>query len=253
MKYFELIFLWLFKYSKFEMISHFDTVYVAHFVFSCIGSCGVAPWWPFYDCLNVRFSSECGSGFMFFVWRCVFMFKFFCVCFLMEHGGKQWVKIRPVDIVYVAPFFVLLWYWGWITCLSPTFYQGFGTVLFEMQITTRWRHSLLFSHEEGKDDGKRKEREKNFEFVVTTFCRCWCQMGSNEDVFCAESGDFPVWWSLSTWNDIDVLIALLCVDVVTLSISLHPILPLTPSVSGFCPFLWTTLCVFTRCWCRDWK
>jgi len=46
-------------------------------------------------------------------WLC---FLCYAVCLCLNffvyvfdgHGGEQWVKIRPVDIVYVAPFRVIV-------------------------------------------------------------------------------------------------------------------------------------------------
>jgi len=180
--------------------------------------------------------------FMFFVWRCVFMFKFFCVCFWMDTVANNGWKYDLLILCMLPPFSCYCDIEGELLVDRPLF--GFGTVLFEMQIISRWSHSLIFSHEEGKDDGKKKEREKNFEFVVTTFCLCWRQMDQLKMYF-VQKGRCRLVMISMFW-------LLCCVSMWWLSLSLF-ILPLTPSVSGFCPFLWTTLCVFTRCWCRDWK
>jgi len=68
------------------------------------------------------------SGLCFLCYAVCLCLNFFVYVF-DGHGGEQWVKIRPVDIVYVAPFRV-------IVILAPCFLK--------MQITERdTRHVII--------------------------------------------------------------------------------------------------------------
>jgi len=188
--FFVVFWLWLFSCIWF-MVQHHDIFWIV---------------WMNYTFKSVQW-------FMFFVLRCVFMFKFFCVCFwwtrwrTMGENTTCWycvccplfrvIVILRVNYLLIAHFLVLapcflkcrLYRDGVTPWYSP---MRRGRMMERRISNLWWPRSMLTSN------------------------------GSDENVLCAESGDFPVWWSLSTCNDIDVLIALLCVDVVTFSFSLHP-------------------------------
>jgi len=158
-----------------------------------------------FDCLNVHF--RVCSGYAFCVTLCLCL-SFFVYVF-DGHGGEQWVKIWPVDIVYVAPFRVIVILRVKLVIAHFLFmFQCFGTVLFEMQINPNGVNPVPVIMRRGRPRREGREKFRICSDQVVAGCvmsdGSLCSLG--EGVLCAENCDFPCDHrrSLSTWNDIDV-------------------------------------------------